>query len=170
MREIGCSNFSAEQIRAAREAARDGYAYFVSVQNEYSLLQREPERTVLPECVRQGIAFLPYFPLASGLLTGKYRRGEPPPEGSRLSVPRFQSRFSSERNLRIAEALVDFAGSRGHTVLELAFSWLTSRPAVRSVIAGATSPEQVRQNAATTGWRLDPADLAEIDRIAPPPD
>jgi aryl-alcohol dehydrogenase-like predicted oxidoreductase len=165
VREIGCSNVSAEHLRAAEEATtREGVARFASVQNEYSLLHREPERDVLPECERAGIAFIPYFPLASGLLTGKYRQGQPVPEGSRLQSGRGDS-LLTERNLAVVEKLIEFSESRGHTILELAFSWLLERPAVRSVIAGATSPEQVRSNVAAAGWRLTDAELAEIDAI-----
>lgn len=168
VREIGCSNFSAAQIKEAKAAVQAGAARFVSVQNQYSLLHREPEGEVLAECEREGLAFLPFFPLASGLLTGKYRQGEPGPEGARLSGdPKRASRFRSERNEEIAEKLRRFAESRGHTLLELAFSWLASHRAVASVIAGATSPEQVQANSKAVAWKLSPEDLAEIDRIAP---
>ncbi|XXR65167.1 aldo/keto reductase [Sorangium sp. So ce388] len=171
VREIGNSNFSASQLRGAEEATRKGAARFVSVQNEYSLLQREPELEVLAESERLGLAFLPYFPLASGLLSGKYLADRPAPEGARLSTPgdRLTARFLTEQNRGAAEALAAFASSRGHTLLELAFSWLAGRPTVASVIAGATSPEQVRANAAAVGWRLTADDLREIDRLAPPP-
>ncbi|WP_437660629.1 aldo/keto reductase [Sorangium sp. So ce1182] len=171
VREIGNSNFSASQLRGAEEATRQGAARFVSVQNEYSLLQREPELEVLAESERLGLAFLPYFPLASGLLSGKYLPDRPAPAGARLSTPgdRLTARFLTEQNRSAAEALAAFASSRGHTLLELAFSWLAGRPTVASVIAGATSPEQVRANAAAVGWRLTADDLQEIDRLAPPP-
>jgi len=166
VREIGCSNFSAAQLREAEEAAvRAGIVRFVSVQNEYNLFERSPERDVLPECERLGLAFLPFFPLASGLLTGKYRHGQAPPAGSRLAT-RGAEALSGKR-LEQVEKLIAFAESRGHTLLELAVSWLLSRPAVASVIAGATAPEQVRANAAAAGWRLTRAELAEIDRLAP---
>src|SRR5215217_1370657 len=164
VREIGCSNFSAEQLREAEEATRDGGARFVSVQNEYSVLHREPERDVLPECERQGLAFIPYFPLVSGLLTGKYRKGQPAPEGSRLQSGRGDS-LLTDRNLAVVEELIEFSESRGHTIPELAFSWLLMRPAVASVIAEATSSEQARSNAAAAGWRLTDTELAEIDSI-----
>lgn len=164
VREIGCSNFSAAQLRDAEAAAQAGSARFVSVQNAYSLVQREPEAEVLPECAHLGLAFLPYFPLASGALTGKARRGQPAPQGSRLSDDRYQ-RFLSEHNLAIIEALIPFAESRGHTLLELAFAWLLAHPVVASVIAGATKPEQIHANAATAEWRLTDADLAEIDAL-----
>jgi aryl-alcohol dehydrogenase-like predicted oxidoreductase len=165
VREIGCSNFSAEQMRAAQAAVRPGAARFVSVQNEYSLFKREPEQEVLPECERLGIAFLPYFPLSSGLLSGKYRLGQAAPAGSRITPDGRFSELLSENMLRRVEALIAFAESRGRTILELAFSWLASRKAVASVIAGATSPEQVRANAAAADWRLTAEELAEIDRI-----
>ncbi|HEU4693593.1 MAG TPA: aldo/keto reductase [Vicinamibacterales bacterium] len=166
VREIGCSNFSAEQLDDASRAVGTGAARFVSLQNEYSLLHRQPESSVLPSCQRLGLAFLPYFPLASGLLTGKYEPGKAPPANSRLSL-QWTSRFTTEKNVRIAEALKAFAASRGHTLLELAMSWLAARPPVASVIAGATSPEQVRANAAAVNWTLTPQELAEIDRLAP---
>ncbi|HEV3332643.1 MAG TPA: aldo/keto reductase [Bryobacteraceae bacterium] len=162
VREIGCSNFSAEQLQAAA-AVKPGAARFVSVQNEYSLLKREPEAEVLPECVRQGIAFIPYFPLANGLLTGKYRQGQPIPEGSRAQAG-FGPKVFTEENLALVESLIRFAESRGHTLLELAMSWLACQPAVASVIAGAKSVAQVKANAAAAGWRLSPADLVEVQR------
>ena len=165
--EIGCSNFSAEQLDEASRATASGAALFVSVQNEYSLVHREPERSVLPACQRLGLAFLPYFPLASGLLTGKYEPGTGAPAGSRLSQS-WTSRFTSERNVRIAEGLKAFAASRGHTLLELAMSWLVAQPQIVSVIAGATLPEQIRANAAAVHWSLTPQELAEIDRLTTP--
>jgi aryl-alcohol dehydrogenase-like predicted oxidoreductase len=165
VREIGCSNFSAEQLDEAERATKSGAARFVSVQNEYSLLHREPERAVLPACDRLGLAFLPFFPLASGLLTGKFEPGKPAPADSRLSLS-WTSRFTTEKNVQIAEALKTFAAGRRHTLLELAFSWLASRAQIASVIAGATSPEQVRANAAAVNWTLTKKDLEEIDRLA----
>jgi aryl-alcohol dehydrogenase-like predicted oxidoreductase len=164
VREIGCSNFSVEQLREAEAAAGTG-AKFVSVQNEFSLLHRDPERGVLAECARQGMAFLPFFPLAGGVLTGKYRLGQPTPANTRLS--KGNARFLNDRNLGIAEELIAFAAFRGHSLLELAFSWLLSHPQVASVIAGATNPEQVQANVHATGWHLDHAELAEIDKLAP---
>jgi aryl-alcohol dehydrogenase-like predicted oxidoreductase len=167
VREIGCSNFSAAQIAEA-EAAASGAARFVSVQNEYSLLHREPERAVLAECERRGIAFVPYFPLASGLLTGKYSAGKPVPEGTRLSQGWAAKRFLTDDRVERADALGRFAESKGHSLLELAFSWLLRQPAVSSIIAGATSAEQVRANAKAASWRLTAGDLTAIDGIAPP--
>jgi aryl-alcohol dehydrogenase-like predicted oxidoreductase len=168
VREIGCSNFSAGQLREAEAATPSGAARFVSVQNEYNLFHREPEPEVLAECERQGLAFIPFFPLASGLLTGKYRKGQPLPKGTRIKPG--QGRFAellSDESLDRVERLIAFAESRGHTLLELAFAWLLARPVVASVIAGATSPQQVKSNAGAAGWQLTAEDLAEIDRIAP---
>ena len=165
VKEIGCSNFSTEQLDEAARATKAGAARFVSVQNEYSLVHREPEQSVLSACDRLGLAFLPYFPLASGLLTGKYDPATGAPKDSRLSLS-WTSRFTNEKNVQIAEALKSFAAARNHTLLELAFSWLASRPRVASVIAGATSPEQIRANAAAVNWTLTRQDLAEIDRVS----
>jgi aryl-alcohol dehydrogenase-like predicted oxidoreductase len=142
------SNVTTEQVRAL-----DGVA---AVQNEYSLLKREAEAELLPLCAARGIAFIPYFPLASGLLTGKYRRGEPAPEGTRLAGRELDADWD-----RI-EALEAFARERGHTLLELAIAGLAAQPGVASVIAGATSAEQARANAAAAGWRLGPDDLAAL--------
>jgi aryl-alcohol dehydrogenase-like predicted oxidoreductase len=167
VREIGCSNFSAAQLREAHAAVASGAARFVSVQNEYSLLHREPEREVLAECERLGMAFVPYFPLASGLLTGKYSRGVPAPEGTRLHQAWAANRFLTDDRLERVEGLRRFAQSVGRTLLELAMSWLLRRPIVASVIAGATSPDQVRANIQASSWRLTDEELAEIDQIAP---
>jgi aryl-alcohol dehydrogenase-like predicted oxidoreductase len=169
IREIGCSNFSIEELREAEDAARRaGTVRFVNLQNEYSLLHREPERDVIPECERAGIAFVPFFPLASGLLTGKYHRGESAPAGSRLGESKHYAKLLTEENLARVEALREFAESRRRTLLELAFSWLLASPSVASVIAGATRTEQVASNAAAIGWRLTEAELEEINKIVPP--
>jgi aryl-alcohol dehydrogenase-like predicted oxidoreductase len=138
--------------------------HFVGVQNEYSLVQREPEAEVLPECRRLGLAFLPYYPLASGLLTGKYRRSQPIPRGSRGATG-FGPNFFSGENIDMVERLIQFAVERGHSLLDLAFSWLAAEAAVASVIAGAVSPEQVRANAAAPMWKLDPHDTREISTL-----
>src|SRR5450432_1775829 len=137
VREIGASNFDVAQIREAETSVPRGAARFVSLQNEYSLLERSVESDVLPECRARGIAFLPYFPLASGLLTGKYRTGAAPPEGTRLTEPESQlrKRFLNDAYVSIAEQLAQFATERGHSLLDLAFSWLAARPEVSSVIA-----------------------------------
>src|ERR1022692_3141053 len=138
LREIGSSNFSAEQIRE-----RDGAARFISVQNEYSLMHRQPETDVLPECIHRRLAFLPYFPLANGLLTGKYRLGQALPPGSRGEAGWGPKVFMEEK-LRAVDRLREFAESRGHSLLELAFSWLASPPSVASAIAGADAAESGR--------------------------
>lgn len=167
VREIGCSNFSVAQLAEAEHAVAPGAARFVSVQNEYSLFHREPAAEVLAECAALGIAFLPYFPLANGLLTGKYRKGEPPPEGSRIATG-WHSELLTEHNLEKVEQLIAYAEAHGHTLLELAFSWLLSRPMVSSVIAGATTPEQALANAAAPNWDLSEKELEEVNRIVPP--
>jgi aryl-alcohol dehydrogenase-like predicted oxidoreductase len=163
--EIGCSNFSAEQLEEAEEAAKEkGVRRFVTVQNEYSLLAREAREEVLPTCRKLGLSFMPYFPLASGLLTGKYRKGQPPPPGTRLAG-RGDELMNDER-LDLVERLMAFAEQRGHTILELAMSWLSSQPEIATVIAGATSAEQVRANAeAVEAWRLSDDEFAEIDDL-----
>ncbi|MEA2948256.1 MAG: hypothetical protein QOI40_3586 [Alphaproteobacteria bacterium] len=167
VRFIGCSNLSAPQVIEAREVSqRDGLAAFVSCQDEYSLLVRGIERELIPAVKARGMSVLPYFPLASGLLTGKYRRGATLPPGSRLSKnPRHASEFINERNWRVVDALETFVASRGRSMLELAFSWLLHDGVVASVIAGATSPEQVEQNIRAAGWTLSADDVAEIDEI-----
>ena len=145
--------------------ARPGSARFVSVQNEYSLLHREPEEEVLAECERESMAFLPFFPLMSGLLTGKYRKGRPIPQDTRVAKYERYNRLLTEENLDKVEALADFAASRRRSLLELAFSWLLAHGVVASVIAGATSAEQVRSNAAAADWKLTRDDMEEIDSL-----
>ena len=165
VRAIGCSNFSAAQLEDAESvAARNGAVRFESIQNEYSLLEREAEDAVVPACERLNIAFLPYFPLASGLLTGKYRKGLAPPAGSRLSSwnPRPHLVLDDDVLDRI-ERLADIAQASGHSILELAVSWLLARPQVASVAAGATSADQVRANAAAAAWSPTPDELSAID-------
>ena len=161
VREIGCSNFSAEQLR---EAAQVKGTRFVSVQNNYSLLHREPEAEVLPECQRQGMAFLPFFPLANGLLTGKYRKGQPFPKSSRAEDG-FGPKVFTDENLALVEQLISFAESRGHTLLELSMAWLAAKNVIASIIAGAKTPEQVKANASAVAWRLTEADVTAVDGI-----
>jgi len=168
VREIGCSNFSAQQLReAAQVSLHTGAPRFVSVQNNYSLLHREPEAEVLPECQALGIAFLPYFPLANGLLTGKYRKGQPFPKSSRAEDG-FGPKVFTDENLELAEQLRSFAESRGHTLLELSMAWLASRSVISSVIAGAKTPEQVRANASAVSWRLTDAEVAAVNAMLEP--
>jgi aryl-alcohol dehydrogenase-like predicted oxidoreductase len=170
--EIGCSNFSAAQLdEAARVAEERGVRPFVTLQNEYSLLHRDPEAKVLPTCGQLHLSFVPYFPLASGLLTGKYTRGTAPPAGTRLAkwpADRVGKLLNDDR-FAVVEPLAALAARHGHTLHELALSWLAANPLVASVIAGATSPEQVRANAnATTAWELDDEVRREVDQITTP--
>jgi aryl-alcohol dehydrogenase-like predicted oxidoreductase len=166
VRYIGNSNFSGWQIADADWTAAGG-TRFISAQNQYSLLERKAEYEVLPACEHFGLGFLPFFPLASGLLSGKYRRGERPPEGTRLAAwgARGQAAMS-DRNFDKVEKLEAWAGERGHTILELAFAWLLGHEVVSSVIAGATSPEQVKANAATADWVLSPDEVEEVGKLA----
>jgi aryl-alcohol dehydrogenase-like predicted oxidoreductase len=168
VREIGNSNFSGDQIDDAEAVSRrNGFARFVSAQNHFNLLHREPLGDVVPACLRDGLGVLPYFPLASGLLTGKYRRGESPPEGTRLSqLPEDRAaRVMSDRNFDEVDRLTTFATERDHTILELAFAWLGTQPAMTSIIAGATKPEQVAANVAAVDWKLSDEDLAALDEL-----
>jgi aryl-alcohol dehydrogenase-like predicted oxidoreductase len=165
VRYIGCSNFSAELLRESEEAATAaGLARFVSLQNEYSLLKRDIERDVIPVCERLGVGVLPYFPLASGLLTGKYRRGEDAPQGTRLAG---RGSVASAAQFAAIEELERFAAERGVELIDVAIGGLAAQPMVASVIAGATKPEQVRRNAQAGLWQPSPKDLEEIDRIVP---
>lgn len=167
VRYLGCSNFPAWQVVEALWTSRElGANSFVSCQDEYSLLVRGIERDLVPVIGKYGLGLLPYFPLASGLLTGKYKRGESFAQGTRFgSWKSVSQRYISDENWDKIEALEKFSAERGHTLLQLAFGWLLSQPAVSSVIAGATSPEQVDQNVAAAEWHLGRRDLAEIDRI-----
>ncbi len=168
VRYIGCSNFPAWQVMEAQWTAKTGgLNAFVSCQDEYSLVFRKQEAELMPAMRKLGLGLLPFFPLASGLLTGKYRRNVALPEGTRLaSTQRLAERYLTERNWEIAERLGDFAESRGHSMLELAFSWLLAQQPVASVIAGATRPEQLEQNVKAGAWRITAEDLAEIDRVS----
>jgi aryl-alcohol dehydrogenase-like predicted oxidoreductase len=170
VREIGCSNFNAEQLREAKAAAVDpGAVRFVSVQNELNLLERADEREALPEAERLGLAYIPYFPLASGLLTGKYHRGEQVPEGTRLAgwPDERRNQVLTDATFERIARLTRLAGDRGHTLLELAFAWLLQKRCIASVIAGATRPEQVQANVAAAEWRLSDEDLAAIAELEP---
>jgi aryl-alcohol dehydrogenase-like predicted oxidoreductase len=165
VRYIGNSNFTGWQVADADWTAA-GATRFVSAQNLFSLLERKVEHEVLPSCEHFGLGFLPFFPLASGLLSGKYKRGEKPPEGTRLAA--WGSRGAaalSDRNFDRVEKLTAWAEERDHTILELAFAWLLGHEVVSSVIAGATSPEQVKTNAAAGDWRLTPEEVAEVGEL-----
>ena len=160
VRWIGSSNFSSAQIEEAEAVAREkGLNRFVSVQNEYSLFRREIEEEVLPTCERLGIGVLPYFPLSSGLLTGKYRLTEKPSEG------RLADREIAQDALETVERLVEYGAARGISILDVAIGALLAQPSVSSVIAGATKPEQVRANVAAAGWHASAADLEELRAI-----
>jgi aryl-alcohol dehydrogenase-like predicted oxidoreductase len=165
--EIGCSNFTAEMLREADRAVQDGAPKFVSVQNHYNLLHRDDETEAIPECEKLGISYLPYFPLASGLLSGKYTRGEAPPEGTRMQRwgDRAQGNLTDD-NFDVVDALSAWAKDHGHSVLELAIAWLAAKPFIGSVIAGATKPEQVSANVAAGEWVLSPDQVAEVDKVA----
>jgi aryl-alcohol dehydrogenase-like predicted oxidoreductase len=167
VRYIGCSNLQSWQVTEAQWTSRSlGLDSFVSCQDQYSLINRTAESELMPAMRAYGLGLLPYQPLASGLLTGKYRRGAPLPQGTRLAkIERLANRFLTERNWAVSEKLIDFAEARGHSVLELAFSWLLCQSPVASVIAGATRPEQVEQNVKAGGWKLSAEELAEIDAI-----
>ncbi|BBN95404.1 oxidoreductase protein [Deinococcus grandis] len=167
VRAVGVSNMPAADVRAADALARQhGWARFTSCQDEHSLLVRDVETDLIPAMHDLNLGLLPYFPLASGLLTGKYRAGADLPEGARITGSRgAQDRYLTERNWAVVEDLRAFAESRGHSLLDLAFSWLLSFDVTSSVIAGATKPEQIDANVAAAAWTLTPEELAEVDRI-----
>jgi aryl-alcohol dehydrogenase-like predicted oxidoreductase len=167
VRYIGCSNVPAWGVADASWTARELRASrFVCAQDEYSLLVRDVERELGPALEAHGMGLVPYFPLASGLLTGKYRRDAEAPAGTRMALmKRLADRYMTERNWKIVEELEIFCRKSGHTLLELAFSWLASRSPVASVIAGATRPEQVEQNVKAIEWTLTPEEMAEVDRL-----
>jgi aryl-alcohol dehydrogenase-like predicted oxidoreductase len=167
VRYIGNSNFPAWRLAEAEHVARAmNVTRYVSCQDEYSLVARDIEKDLLPAAQEYNLGLLPFFPLASGLLTGKYKRGSAPPEQTRFATtPRQRERYLTPRNEEIVEKLNAFVTARGHTMLELAFSWLAQRPQVASVIAGATRPEQIEQNVKAIAWKLSAEDMAEIDQI-----
>ncbi len=170
VRYIGCSNYSAAQLDEARAASvKGGFAPYVTLQSGHSLLSRDVEDEVLPACREHGVGFIPFFPLESGLLTGKYKRGEAAPEGTRLSDERFAGRFLKQERFDVVERLEAFAKARGHTLLELALSWLVSKPEVVCVIAGATKPEQIDANIAAAQWTLSEEEFAEVDALTRTP-
>lgn len=166
VRYIGCSNYDAWRLTQALWVSdRDRFSHFVSVQPEYNLLEREVERELIPACQEFGVGVIPYFPLAAGVLTGKYKPGEPPSEGTRgYNNPRFASRLQPE-TLEAVQRLDAWARERDHTVGELALAWLAARPAVATVIAGTTRPEQVEANARAADWRLSAEDMQTIDEL-----
>jgi len=167
VRYIGCSTLPAWQVVEAQWTAKHhGLHHFVSCQEEYSLLSRRLDREMMPMLQAYGLGLIPFAPLANGLLTGKYQRDMPLPEGARLTYMRHAAdRYLTDSNWSVVERLEGFAAERGHTLLELAVSWLLRRPQVASVIAGATKPEQVEQNFRAAGWALTEEDMREIDRL-----
>jgi aryl-alcohol dehydrogenase-like predicted oxidoreductase len=163
VRAIGASNFSAQQIEEADAVARErGFARFTSIQNQYSLLDRDPEREVLPTCERLGLGFVPFFPLASGLLTGKYRRGEAAPAGTRLAD---RAQVATDAQFDVVEAVARFAADRGISLTDVAIGALLARTPVSTVIAGATKPEQVLVNVAAARWAPTDSDLTELEEL-----
>jgi aryl-alcohol dehydrogenase-like predicted oxidoreductase len=172
VREIGCSNYAGKHIDKCIGVSKDkSLSSFASAQNNYSLLERSPEEDVIPACERNGLALLPYFPLASGLLTGKYASKEDRPEGTRITLmaqamPDRAEQVLTDENFAVIGKLRAFAEERGHTLLDLAMSWLASKPVIASVIAGATKPDQVKANAAAAGWRLSDEEMRQVDELA----
>jgi aryl-alcohol dehydrogenase-like predicted oxidoreductase len=168
VRYVGCSNLSAWQVVDANwTAAQNGLSQFIAAQDEYSLVVRHHEKELLPALRAKGIGLLPYFPLANGLLTGKYKRNAAMPSGARMTANQARAeQVLTEQNWHIVEQLTDFAAARGHTILELAFSWLAAKAPVTSVIAGATTPAQIEANAKAAAWKLETNEIAEIDRIS----
>ena len=168
VRAIGSSNMPADQLAVAHAtSAKAGLAAFVTAQDQYSLVVRDVERALVPQLETLGMGLLPYFPLASGLLSGKYSQGAEIPAGTRYArMGRFGDAYMTEENWRIVHGLTAFAQARGHTILDLAFAWLLAHPWLPSVIAGATRPEQVEQNVKAAAWKLTADDLAEVNRIS----
>lgn len=167
VRAIGCSNMPADQLETAHATSRKlGLAAYVTAQDEYSLLVRNIEQALVPTLEKEEMGLLPYFPLASGLLTGKYEEGKEIPAGTRYArMGRFGERYMTQENWRIVADLASFAKSKGHTLLELAFAWLIAHPGLSSVIAGATRPEQVEQNVKAAAWKLSAAEVSEVNRL-----
>jgi aryl-alcohol dehydrogenase-like predicted oxidoreductase len=167
VRYIGCSNLPGWQVVEAQWTSKHlGLESFVSCQDEYSLLVRKAEQDVAPVAARYGMGLLPYFPLASGMLTGKYKRGAPTPAGTRMAGTDRYSRYQTDSSFDVVEKLEAYAKARGHTLVELSFSWLLAKAPVSSVIAGATKPEQIAQNVKAGDWTLTAGEIAEIEAIA----
>ena len=166
VRYIGCSNLDAWSIADAAWTARHyGLEPFITAQNEYSLVVRDASSPLFPALAKYGMGLLPYFPLGGGLLTGKYKRGAPLPDGRLKSTQASADRFLTEANWALAEKLERFANERGHSLVELAFGWLASRPLVSSIIAGATSAAQIDANVAAVAWKLDAVEMADVERL-----
>jgi aryl-alcohol dehydrogenase-like predicted oxidoreductase len=167
VRYIGCSNYAGWQLAEALGISRElGLASYVCVQNQYNLLDRSIERELTPACRHFNVGIVPYFPLASGFLTGKYRPDNAPPQGTRLATTqRLAEQVLTERNFAVLRRLEQFVNDCGHSLLELAVSWLAGQPQVASVICGATGPEQVSENVKASSWKLTDGELAEIDKL-----
>ncbi|MFZ0660929.1 MAG: aldo/keto reductase [Candidatus Binataceae bacterium] len=167
VRYIGSSNFAGWQVAEAAWISRaQELAPYISAQNQYNLLDRRVERELIPACRHFGVGILPYFPLASGFLTGKYRRGQEPPKDTRLGAMGARAgQMLSDANFAVLEKLEAHARGAGHSMVDLATSWLVAQPEVSSVISGATKPEQVSENIKACGWKMTPDDLAAIDKI-----
>jgi aryl-alcohol dehydrogenase-like predicted oxidoreductase len=166
VRYIGCSNMTPVQIAESQRIAREqGLHRFIVAQDHYNLLSRQIEADLIPAMQAQHLALIPYFPLASGMLTGKYQQGAPIEPGTRMSYKRYSDRFLNDENFHIIEKLRKFCVNRNRSLVELAFGWLLSKPVIGCVIAGASAPEQIQENAAAIGWRLDAAEMAEVDRL-----
>ncbi|HEY1711175.1 MAG TPA: aldo/keto reductase [Rhizomicrobium sp.] len=168
VRHIGCSNMPGWQVADSQWVSKtNGFAAFETAQDEYSLLVRDIEKNLAPALEHYGMGLLPYFPLASGLLTGKYKRDAPIPENTRFArMGRFGERYMTEQNWKIIGELETFATERGHSLLDLAFSWLIAHPYLSSVIAGATRPEQIDANVKAAGWEMTPEDVKAVGKIA----
>ena len=168
VRYVGCSNFAGWQLAEAEWAARaGGTVRFISAQNEYSLVDRRIEGDLVPAANAYGVGILPYFPLANGLLTGKYQRNHAMPDGARMTErPTRAEEVLTDRNWTIAEKVADYAAARGHSLLEAAIGWLASQDHVPSVSAGATTAEQVAQNAAAADWRMTAEEIADINALS----
>jgi len=163
---IGASNFSAWQLCRSNDVAEMmGWEQFVTIQPHYHLFERGIERELVPYCEFANVGILPYFPLAGGFLTGKYKRGEPAPAGTRGEKSPYVQKYMTDENFDKLDALTAFADSRGHTLHDLAFAWLLNNKQVSSVIAGVTKPEQVESNAATVGWKLSEEEMYEVNKL-----
>ena len=166
VRYIGASNFLAWQLCRSNDLAEmQGWEQFITIQPHYHMLEREIERELVPYCQFAGIGILPYFPLAGGFLTGKYKRGQPAPAGSRGEKSPYVQKYLTDANFDKLDALSTFATARGHTLHDLAFAWLLANRQVASVIAGATHPDQITANAATTAWKLSTAEMDELHAL-----
>jgi aryl-alcohol dehydrogenase-like predicted oxidoreductase len=166
IRYIGASNYMAWQLAEANDLAEwQGWTRFISVQNHYHMFERDIEREVLPYCKARNVGILPFFPLAGGFLTGKYRRGQAAPAGSRGESSPYVQKYMTDTNYDKVEAMEKWAQERGHTMGELAHAWLLAHPEVSSVISGATKMEQIQANAASASWKLTPEELADVNKI-----